>query len=224
MRLIAIGLALGMAAGGVASAAAQGRVVPPGNPQGEVDGSGRGGMMDRGGPPPARGAAPTDHRLAELDGRLSEIGGNLRLAPDQQKLWPAVEDAVRGVVRQRLEAKAALRDRVAALRDARASGQGRAPRNVPEELRMRAQAAAAETEAMRRLAQATAPLFDSLDDRQRRRFGQIIPAMAQAGRNEPKKARRGPSRQQPASGQAQGQDDDMDEDTASGMQPSRRQR
>jgi zinc resistance-associated protein len=179
--------------------------------------------MDRGAPPPSqRGGAPEDDRLGELDRRLSEIGGNLRLSPDQQRLWAAVEDGVRGVARQRIEAHAAVRERVAAQREARQSGQRPPPRNVPEELRLRAEASAAAAEAMRRLAEATAPLFDSLDDRQRRRFGQIIAAMAQAGRHADtgRRPRRGPVAQQP-----QGPDDDMDDDEpAGGAPPPRRGR
>ena len=46
--------------------------------------------------------SPED-REAFTDARIAALRAGLKLTPDQKKLWPAVEDVIRGLDRQRRE-------------------------------------------------------------------------------------------------------------------------
>jgi len=80
-----------------------------------------------------------------------------RWAPDQEKNWPAVEQALRDISKERV-ARRAARD---------TAGQ---PVDATERLRDRADALAARAAALRRLADSEKPLYQSLDEAQKRRF------------------------------------------------------
>jgi hypothetical protein len=99
-----------------------------------------------------------DDIAALTDARLAAIKAALKLTPAQEKNWPAVEQALRDNSKERI-----------ARREARnAAGQQTDP---TERLRDRADALTSRAAALRRLADAEKPLYQSLDEAQKRRFG-----------------------------------------------------
>jgi zinc resistance-associated protein len=99
----------------------------------------------------------SDDMRAFGEARLAALKAGLALTPDQEKNWPAFEQAARDYGKLRL-------DRMSAMRNA-------APSNDPvERLRQRAAAMTDTGAALKKLADATDPLYKSLDDSQKRRF------------------------------------------------------
>ena len=91
------------------------------------------------------------------EARLAALKAGLALTPDQEKNWPAFEQAARDYGKLRL-------DRFAEMRNA-------PPTNDPvERLRQRATTMTDTGAALKKLADATDPLYKSLDDAQKRRF------------------------------------------------------
>ena len=98
-----------------------------------------------------------DDIAAFTDARIAALKTALRLTPDQEKNWPPVEQALRDIGKERL-----------ARRQARsAAGQSV---DATERLRDRADAMTVRAAALRRLADAEKPLYQSLDEAQKRRF------------------------------------------------------
>jgi hypothetical protein len=110
-------------------------------------------MGPQGGPSPQDLAAMTDTRV-----ELVKIA--LQMTPDQQKLWPPVEEAIR--------ARSAMRQaRVAKLAAAMNSGKEYTPIEI---LRARADGLVERGNALKKLVDAWQPLYDSLDARQKVRL------------------------------------------------------
>lgn len=147
---------------------------------------------------------PSPEQMAEFagamsDARIAGLHAGLRLTPDQEKLWPALQSALQDASKQRIERRAERRaakaeqaktdaDKTDAAKDDSAAGDtARAERpDVIERLRQRADGMVERGEAMKKLADAAAPLYDSLDEAQKRRFGVLFrqaqnPHMAFAG-------------------------------------------
>jgi hypothetical protein len=100
----------------------------------------------------------TEDLRAFGEARLAALKAGLMLTPEQEKSWPAFEQAARDVGKLRL-------DRMSAMRAA-------APSDDPvERLRARASALSDTGAALKKLADATDPLYKSLDENQKRRFG-----------------------------------------------------
>jgi hypothetical protein len=97
------------------------------------------------------------------DARLAALKAGLALTPDQEKNWPAFEQAARDFQKLRL-------DRFNARVDARRSGRTRTTDPV-ERMQERATQMSETGAALKKLADATGPLYGSLDDSQKRRFG-----------------------------------------------------
>ncbi|MDP4004460.1 Spy/CpxP family protein refolding chaperone [Methylobacterium sp. NEAU K] len=98
-----------------------------------------------------------EDRAAFADARIAALHAGLKLNPDQEKLWPPVEAAIRDMVKLRQQRREAMRDRPKFTDDA------------PAALRAMADAATARGEALRKLADAAQPLYASLDPDQKRR-------------------------------------------------------
>jgi len=94
------------------------------------------------------------------EARLAGLKAGLMLTSDQEKNWPAFEQAARDFGKLRL-------DRVTAMRNA--------PRTEDPAARLNQRASAMmETGiALKKLAEATEPLYKSLDDSQKRRFAML---------------------------------------------------
>lgn len=122
-----------------------------------------------------RPALSPEDAAAFTDARIAALHAGLKLTADQEKLWPSVEDAIRGLAKQRQEARQARRDRFAALRE-------QTERNVPDMLRFVADRQTASANALRKLADASAPLYASLDENQKRRMTVLARGLMGGGR------------------------------------------
>jgi len=100
-----------------------------------------------------------EDRAAFLDARLAGLHAGLKLTPDQEKSWPAFEQAYRALAASRAEAMNAFRDRD---RD-RASDPITRAQRAADFLTKRGAA-------LKQYADAAAPLYSSLDDGQKVRF------------------------------------------------------
>jgi zinc resistance-associated protein len=94
------------------------------------------------------------------EARLAALKAGLMLTPEQEKNWPAFEQAARELGKLRL-------DRMSAMRSAGASD------DPVERLRQRATALSDTGAALKKLADATDPLYKSLDENQKRRFAAL---------------------------------------------------
>jgi hypothetical protein len=102
---------------------------------------------------------------AFADARLAALHAGLGLTPDQEKNWPAFEDAAREMAKLRL-------DRVAAAINSRRDRQPQS--NDPADRLHRKAAAKLESgAALKKVADAIDPLYKSLDDGQKRRFAML---------------------------------------------------
>ena len=109
---------------------------------------------------------------AVTDARVNVIKSTLQLTADQEKLWPAVEDAIRARARDRQTRLANLqkeadelrgKSRVEILRD----------RNPIEFLNKRADALTQKAADLKKLAEAWQPLYQTLTPDQKRRMGYL---------------------------------------------------
>ena len=102
------------------------------------------------------------------EARLAALKAGLLLTAEQEKNWPAFEQAARDYGKLRM-------DRFAALHSGTASD------DPVERLRQRATAMSDAGAALKKLADATDPLYKSLDENQKRRFA-ILNRLAGMGR------------------------------------------
>ena len=112
---------------------------------------------------------PSPEDLAALtDARIAALKTGLKLTPEQERHWPAVEAAIRDFSKERFA-------RVQARRDAPR------PSDPIERLRRRADEMGNTATALKRLADAADPLYKSLDDGQKRRFAMLARSMGARG-------------------------------------------
>lgn len=101
---------------------------------------------------------------AFTDARIAALKAGLELTPDQAKNWPAFEQALRDLAQLRVE-------RVQARRLAE---QGQQPATTPfDRLSRRADALSKTGAALKHVADAGAPLYQSLNDAQKERFKKL---------------------------------------------------
>ena len=125
-------------------------------PAPQTDGS-RGGVM----------RLTPDDRQALVDARIAALRTGLRLTAEQEKNWPAVESAIRELAKQRAQVAAQRRE-----------NRERGVRPDPiERLRASADMMSERATGLKRLADASEPLYRSLDDGQKRRL-QILTRQA----------------------------------------------
>jgi hypothetical protein len=116
-----------------------------------------------------------EDRTAFADAKIAAVHAGLKLTPDQEKLWPPVEGAVRDFAKLRIDrANARMNDAgkdTSKPDDKNAQG---APQQAPDDpvarLRMRADTMATTAAALKRIADAADPLYKTLDDGQKRRL------------------------------------------------------
>jgi hypothetical protein len=106
---------------------------------------------------------------ALTDARINITKTALQLTPDQEKYWPAVEDAIRTRAKNRQARIANVAARVAELR-ARDPIEVLRDRNPVDFLQRRADALAQRSADLKRLADAWQPLYQTLSPDQRRRM------------------------------------------------------
>jgi hypothetical protein len=110
--------------------------------------------------------SPAD-RAAFLDARIAAVHAGLKLNADQEKLWPALETAVRDGLTKLGDMRA----------KARAAGR---PTDPLEGMSRMAEAALTRGEALKKITDAAKPLFASLTDEQKHR----LPLLMHGGRRE----------------------------------------
>jgi len=107
------------------------------------------------------------HRLsaadvsAFADARIAALKAGLELTPDQTKNWPPFEQAVRDLVQLRIQ-------RIQAMQNG--ADQNQPPPTPFDRLSRRADAMAKRSAALKKIADAGAPLYQSLNDEQKSRF------------------------------------------------------
>ena len=114
--------------------------------------------------------SPED-RAAFLDARIAALKAGLELNPEQEKNWPPLESAMRDLAKQRAE-------RFAAWKEWRANSPNNQGENAEispiDRLDRASQRLSARAADLQNLAAAAKPLYDSLDDSQKRRFAVLF--------------------------------------------------
>ena len=103
-----------------------------------------------------------EDRAAFADARIAAVHAGLKLTPDQEKLWPPLEAAVRDFAKLRI-------DRANARMNAKPDDAQKADDPVAR-LRERADNMAASGAALKKIADAADPLYKTLDEGQKRRL------------------------------------------------------
>lgn len=102
-----------------------------------------------------------DDQSALIDARIAALRAAARLTPEQEKNWPPVEQAIRALAQQRFEHMQARRNAAP-------------PASPIERLRQRADYMTDRAAGLRRLADAAQPLYQSLDESQKRRLAFVM--------------------------------------------------
>jgi hypothetical protein len=113
-----------------------------------------------------------EDRAAFADARIAAVHAGLKLTPDQEKLWPPLESAVRDMVKLRIDranARMSARQDDAQKPDAQKQDSQKTDDPVAR-LRQRAENMAVTAAAMKKIADAADPLYKTLDDGQKRRL------------------------------------------------------
>src|SRR5271165_2391183 len=114
---------------------------------------------------PHRPRMSAEDRAALVDARIAALKAGLKLTPDQEKNWAPLEAAIREQAKERAE-------RFAAWREKRESQDEH--RDLIERLQMRSQWMTQRAADLDKLIAAAKPLYDSLDDGQKRRFAELM--------------------------------------------------
>lgn len=96
---------------------------------------------------------PWEDRAPVVDARIAALKADLKLTPDQEKNWPAYEAALRNLAKLRVERYQETKST-----------------NPVELLRQRAEDLSSASAALKQLADAEEPLFNSFDDAQKHRL------------------------------------------------------
>lgn len=118
---------------------------------------------------PARWRPSQEDAAAFTDARIAALKAGLRLTPDQEKLWPAFDTALRDIGKVHLERRATRQNEPG-------------PTDPVERLRRQAEALTTAGASLKRLADAQEPLYQSLDDSQKRRFQMLSRMMMRQSR------------------------------------------
>jgi zinc resistance-associated protein len=111
-----------------------------------------------------RGHFSAEDRAAFLDARIAALKAGLELNADQAKNWPPLESAMRDLAKERAA-------RFAAWQEQRQQGQ---ELNPVDRLTRASERMSARSADLLKLAAAAKPLYDSLDDSQKRRFALLF--------------------------------------------------
>jgi hypothetical protein len=103
---------------------------------------------------------------AWTDARVGIIKAALQLTPDQEKYWPAVEEAIRA----RMKNRQARLERVAELRDSSSPMEAIGERNPVEFMQRRAEALSQRAADLKKVADAWEPLYKTLTPDQKKRM------------------------------------------------------
>jgi zinc resistance-associated protein len=123
----------------------------------------------------ARAQLSTEDAAAFTDARIAGLKAGLKLTAEQEKNWPAVETALRDLAKQRADRMHARAERRMNRREAdHDNAAARPARDAIARMRDGADAMTARAAGLKKLADASEPLYKSLDDGQKHRFGALI--------------------------------------------------
>lgn len=122
-----------------------------------------------------------EDRAAFVDAKIAAVKAGLKLSPEQEKMWPPAEAAVRDFAKQRMalaNARASEREARRAEQDQKSSQDGKSAaadqtRDPMARLRDRADRMAETAAGLKKIADAADPLYKSLDDGQKRRLSML---------------------------------------------------
>ena len=116
--------------------------------------------------------ASAEDVAALTDARVAGLKAGLKLTAEQEKNWPAVETAIRDLAKDRADR---VKER-AASREARRGGDNarQAGPDAIARLRQGADAMTARAASLKKLADASEPLYKSLDEGQKHRFAMLL--------------------------------------------------
>jgi hypothetical protein len=126
-----------------------------------------------------------------LDAKLAGMKAGLKLTPDQEKLWAPFESAVKDAAKARADA-------MGQMMQARQRGERMSPVDHLDAIADRLSRGADD---VRKIAGAAKPLYASLDDSQKRRFGVLGRMLT------PERRRFGPGMMRRQTGEGEGQGD-----------------
>ena len=112
-----------------------------------------------------------EDKAAFTDARIAALKAGLKLTAAQEKNWPALEAALREAAKAKAARMAEWREKAKEIHERH---------DVIEGLRLHATGLLAGGAEMGKVADAAKPLFDSLDDAQKRRFGVLLHAIAKS--------------------------------------------
>jgi hypothetical protein len=114
---------------------------------------------------PDRATMTVNQIVEEADAHTARIKADLRLTPDQEKNWPGFETALHEIGKNRA-------DRFVAFQAERA--QQKEPTDVIDYLSRHAKSFGDRSADIKTLADAAQPLYESLDEQQKRRFAREL--------------------------------------------------
>ena len=114
-----------------------------------------------------RHRSSAEDMAAFTDARIAALRAGLQLTPDQAKNWPAFEQALRDAAQLRMQR---MQAREARGQSEQPSERDQAPANPFARLERRADNLAQRSAALKKVADAGAPLYQSLTDAQKGRF------------------------------------------------------
>jgi LTXXQ motif family protein len=108
-----------------------------------------------------------EDRQAFLDARIAAVHAGLKLSPDQEKLWPAAESAIRGAIAEMREARQKMQE-----------APGATDKGDPiARMRRIAERSALIAQNLGKIADATQPLYAALTDDQKWRLHALLRAI-----------------------------------------------
>lgn len=129
---------------------------------------------------PGRLSAPDFASLA--DARIEITKAALKLTSDQEKYWPAVEEAIRNRAKNRQARMAKAAERVSEMRD-KSPIEVLRNRNPVDFMQRRADALAQRSADLKKLAEAWQPLYQTLSPDQKQRLGLLAVVVIREVRN-----------------------------------------
>jgi hypothetical protein len=115
-----------------------------------------------------------DNQAVLLDAHLAGMKAGLKLTAEQEKNWPAFETAIRDAAKARAEGWRQMRER---------AGGGARPSPI-EHMTMMSEHLQKMSAELKMVADAGKPLYDSLDDTQKRHFGPLLRDFLPRGQHE----------------------------------------
>lgn len=114
-------------------------------------------------------------RAAFLNSRIAGMKAGLNLNADQEKNWPAFETAMRAAAQERMAARETMMKRREEMRA------GNTQPDVIAMMRSMSSMQTQRAQTVTKIADAAEPLYKSLDDAQKRRFGMMLRRAAGGG-------------------------------------------